>query len=35
MMIPGAGHFEIVDPRSDAWATVEKIVLDFARTKNT
>ncbi|MGB7603750.1 MAG: alpha/beta hydrolase [Candidatus Sulfotelmatobacter sp.] len=35
MMIPGAGHFEIVDPRSGAWATVEKIMVDFARTKRT
>ena len=33
MMIPDAGHFEIVDPRSAAWATVERAVVDFARTK--
>lgn len=33
MMIPDAGHFEIVDPRSGAWATVEKTVVDFVRTR--
>ena len=27
--IANAGHFEIVDPRSQAWAEVEKAVLDF------
>ena len=27
VMIPDAGHFEIVDPRSGAWATVEKTVV--------
>ena len=26
VMIPEAGHFEIVDPRSEAWAEVERIV---------
>lgn len=34
MMIQEAGHFEVVDPKSTAWATVEKIVVDCARTKN-
>ena len=29
MMIPGAGHFEIVDPRSGAWATVKNVLLEF------
>jgi len=26
--IAGAGHFEVVDPRSGAWAEVEKVVVD-------
>lgn len=33
MMIPDAGHFEIVDPRSRAWAMVEKNLVDFIATK--
>jgi len=28
--IDGAGHFEVVDPRSGAWEKVEKVVLDAA-----
>ena len=28
LMIPQAGHFEIVDPRSAAWTEVEKLVVD-------
>jgi acetyl esterase/lipase len=27
VMIPQAGHFEIVDPRSEAWAEVENVVM--------
>lgn len=27
LMIPGAGHFEIVDPRSEAWGDVERVVV--------
>jgi len=27
LMIPGAGHFEIVDPRSEAWKDVERVVI--------
>ena len=34
MMIPGAGHFEIVDPRSGAWATVKNVLLEFVSNKN-
>jgi pimeloyl-ACP methyl ester carboxylesterase len=26
--IAGAGHFEVVDPRSDAWKGVEKVVME-------
>jgi pimeloyl-ACP methyl ester carboxylesterase len=26
--IAGAGHFEVVDPRSGAWKVVEKVVMD-------
>jgi acetyl esterase/lipase len=26
--IAGAGHFEVVDPRSGAWKAVEKVVMD-------
>ena len=28
--IAGAGHFEVVDPRSRAWVDVEKVVVDAA-----
>lgn len=28
VMIPEAGHFEIVDPRSRAWADVERVVVE-------
>ena len=28
--IAGAGHFEVVDPRSAAWKEVEKIVMEAA-----
>ena len=27
VLIPDAEHFDIVDPRSRAWAEVEKVVL--------
>ena len=27
VMIPDAEHFDIVDPRSRAWAEVQKVVL--------
>jgi pimeloyl-ACP methyl ester carboxylesterase len=27
VMIPDAGHFEIVDPRSEAWRDVERVVM--------
>ena len=33
MMIPDAGHFEIVDPRSGAWGEVERVVVDSAGPK--
>ncbi len=33
-MIPDAGHFEIVDPRSGAWATVENILVESVSNKN-
>jgi pimeloyl-ACP methyl ester carboxylesterase len=26
--IAGAGHFEVVDPRSEAWKSVERVVMD-------
>jgi hypothetical protein len=26
--IVGAGHFDVVDPRSEAWAQVEKVCID-------
>jgi len=26
--VAGAGHFEVVDPRSRAWKDVEKIVME-------
>jgi acetyl esterase/lipase len=26
--IPGAGHFDLIDPRSAAWATVQKTILE-------
>ncbi len=26
--IPGAGHFDVVDPRSEAWAQVEKVLVE-------
>jgi hypothetical protein len=26
--IVGAGHFDVVDPRSGAWKDVERVVLD-------
>jgi len=29
--IPGAGHFELIDPRSTAWKMVEKVVIDLSR----
>jgi len=29
--IAGAGHFDVVDPRSGAWAEVEKVVADTVR----
>jgi acetyl esterase/lipase len=29
--LPGAGHFEVIDPRTDAWATVEESVRRFLR----
>lgn len=29
--IPGAGHFDVIDPRSAAWKTVEDAVLDLSR----
>jgi pimeloyl-ACP methyl ester carboxylesterase len=28
--IPGAGHFDVLDPRSQAWKTVEQTVLAAA-----
>lgn len=28
MEIAGAGHFDIVDPRSEAWKQIEKVVMD-------
>ena len=28
--IAGAGHFEVVDPRSDAWKVVERVVMEAA-----
>ncbi|MGB8582526.1 MAG: prolyl oligopeptidase family serine peptidase [Candidatus Sulfotelmatobacter sp.] len=34
MMIPDAGHFEIVDPRSGAWATVENVLVESVLNKN-
>lgn len=33
-MIPDAGHFEIVDPRSGAWATVENVLVESVSNKN-
>jgi acetyl esterase/lipase len=33
-MIPDAGHFEIVDPRSKAWATVENVLVESVLNKN-
>ena len=32
-MIPDAGHFEIVDPRSRAWATVENVLVESVLNK--
>jgi acetyl esterase/lipase len=32
-MIPDAGHFEIVDPRSRAWATVENVFVESVLNK--
>jgi acetyl esterase/lipase len=29
--IAGAGHFEVVDPRSQAWKDVERVVMDAVR----
>ena len=31
LAIAGAGHFEIIDPRSAAWGDVEKVVVDAGR----
>jgi acetyl esterase/lipase len=33
--IPGAGHFDVVDPRSGAWAQVEKVLVDSLRKVQT
>jgi len=27
--LPGAGHFDLIDPRAKAWATVQKNILDW------
>jgi acetyl esterase/lipase len=35
IMIPHAGHFEIVDPQSRAWAAVEKVLVESASNDNT
>jgi acetyl esterase/lipase len=29
--LPDAGHFELIDPRTDAWATVQAAVLDLLK----
>jgi len=29
--IAGAGHFEVVDPRSQAWKNVERVVMEAVR----
>jgi hypothetical protein len=26
--IPGAGHFDLIDPRSHAWSTVRAVLAD-------
>jgi hypothetical protein len=28
--IAGAGHFDVIDPRSGAWRDVEKVAMDAA-----
>ncbi|MGC1976129.1 MAG: hypothetical protein WA671_05390, partial [Candidatus Sulfotelmatobacter sp.] len=30
VQIAGAGHFEVVDPRSGAWKDVERVVMEAA-----
>jgi acetyl esterase/lipase len=29
LLLPGAGHFELIDPRTQAWTRVEAVVLDL------
>jgi hypothetical protein len=30
-MVPSADHFDVVDPQSKAWATVQAVVLTMTR----
>jgi len=30
-MIPGASHFDVVDPESLAWSTVRNAIVKFVR----
>jgi hypothetical protein len=27
--LPGAGHFELIDPRTPEWSIVQKTILDW------
>jgi acetyl esterase/lipase len=29
MPLPGAGHFELIDPRAKAWTTIQKAILEW------
>jgi acetyl esterase/lipase len=29
--LPGTGHYDLIDPRSEAWATVSRVIRDMLR----
>jgi acetyl esterase/lipase len=33
--IPGAGHFEVIAPGTEAWTTVERVILELLRPRAT